>query len=285
MRVVLIPFLLAMSFGSVAVADDEVSPAALPAPPVLADNPAVAPEAFCEPALAKGQALMRGRHHVDAHLLAQTMGVLCARDADVWGILDAVALTHLEEHERAYALLESISLTPGPHLKRARLLASWVMVKGNLGHPADLGVGDGSRLAVFERIHSGRSPGARAAELSATLRQAVTSGYKRMEATDTKSPWVAGVLSTLVPGMGQAYAGSWQGAGVSLLLNGLFISATVELARNDLYFASATTGVAGSIFYVGNILNAVDLAKRYNEGATQGQRSELESLLIPEAQY
>ncbi len=239
----------------------------------------------CAPALAQGESLMRGQHHVDAHLLAQTMGLLCASDAHSWGILDAIALTHLEEHERAYALLESISLTPGPHVQRARILASWVMVKGDLGSPIDLGKGDGSRLAVFARIHSGRSPGKRAGELSTALQDAVTTGYAQMESADSKSPWAAGILSALVPGMGQAYAGSWQGAGISLVLNGLFAAATVELARNELYFASATTGVAGSIFYVGNILNAVDLAKRYNEGATKAQRDMLESLLIPEAQY
>ena len=249
------------------------------------NEPRFGEDRVCAPALERGEALMRNRHHVDAHLLAQTMVLLCSGDADSWNILDAVALAHLEEHERAYSLLESISLTPGPHLKRARLLASWVMVKGDLGKPAELGKGDGSRLAVFERIHNGRSPGSRAAELSGAMQYAVTTGYKRIQSADSKSPWVAGVLSTLLPGMGQAYAGSWQGAGMSLLLNGLFLSATVELARKDLYFASATTGVAGSIFYVGNILNAVDLANRYNEGATKEERGKLESLLIPEADF
>jgi hypothetical protein len=117
------------------------------------------------------------------------------------------------------------------------------------------------------------------------LRRAVRTGYARLEAVDTKRPWLAGTLSTLVPGLGQAYAGSWQGAALSLLLNGIFVAATVELAQHELYLASATTGLAGSIFYVGNILNAVDLARRYNEGATQGRRKELKSLLVPEAYY
>lgn len=246
---------------------------------------AVREDKVCAPALAQGKALMRARHHVDAHLLAQSMALLCASDSAPWTILDAIALTHLEEHGRAYALLESIAITPGPDLQRARVLASWVMVKGDLGKPTELGESEGARMAVFERIHSGRSPGARARDLSAALQYAVTTGYKRIENTDTKSPWVAGILSTILPGAGQAYSGAWQGAGMSLLLNALFLSATVELASKELYFASATTGVAGSIFYVGNILNAVDLANRYNEGVTKGERGNLESLLIPEAQY
>ena len=239
----------------------------------------------CVSGLRRAQALVRDGHHVDAHLVSQTMSLLCSDSAPAWNLVDAVALAHLEEHARAYALLESIALDPGPLAKRARVLVAWVMVKGDLGRPAEEDGIDGARVAIFRRIHAGRSPGPRLAELPAALRLDVTTEHQRLLATDTKSPWLAGILSSVVPGAGQAYAGSWQGAAVSLLLNGIFITATVELAQNDLYFASATTGMAASIFYVGNILNAVDLVKRFNEGATSKRRMRLENLLIPESQF
>jgi hypothetical protein len=98
-----------------------------------------------------------------------------------------------------------------------------------------------------------------------------------------RRPWLAGVLSAVLPGAGQAYAGSWQGAAVALVLNAALIGATAELATRRLYFSAAAAGTAASIFYVGNILNAADLAQRRNERASAPAREAMERLLIPEA--
>ena len=54
-----------------------------------------------------------------------------------------------------------------------------------------------------------------------------------------------------------------------------------ELAYNDLYFSAGATGLAVSVFYVGNILNAVDLAERRNEVASAPYRRALTELLLP----
>lgn len=80
-----------------------------------------------------------------------------------------------------------------------------------------------------------------------------------------KSPALAGTLSALLPGAGQAYTGSWQSGAMAFVLNALFLSATVELADKDLHAASLASGVVFSITYLGNILNAAESARVYNK--------------------
>jgi TM2 domain-containing membrane protein YozV len=121
---------------------------------------------------------------------------------------------------------------------------------------------------------------ARSARL-ATAGQA-RAAYARYRDAREKSPAFAGVLSALIPGAGQLYAGSLQAAAVTFVLNGLFIGATVELARDEHYFTAAAAGTAASFFYVGGIMNAVDLARRRNDIAQELHREALESLLVPE---
>src|SRR5690606_34632281 len=106
--------------------------------------------------------------------------------------------------------------------------------------------------------------------------------YERFERRHRKRPWLAGALSAVVPGLGQAYAGSWESAAVSFVLNGALIGATVELARRDFYAASTVTGLAGSVFYLGSVLSAADLARRHNQRAAEPERRALERLLLPE---
>lgn len=80
-----------------------------------------------------------------------------------------------------------------------------------------------------------------------------------------KSPALAGTLSAILPGAGQAYTGSWQSASMALILNALFLATTIELADKDLQAASLASGVVFSITYFGNVLNAVESARIYNQ--------------------
>lgn len=80
-----------------------------------------------------------------------------------------------------------------------------------------------------------------------------------------KSPALAGSLSAILPGAGQAYTGAWQSGAIAFVLNALFLSATLELADNDLPAAALASGVVFSITYFGNILNAAENARVYNQ--------------------
>ena len=91
------------------------------------------------------------------------------------------------------------------------------------------------------------------------------------------------MLSAILPGAGQAYAGSIESAAMAFVLNGLAIGATVELARRELWWTAALAGTVGSMFYVGNIGSAVDLARRRNELAQLPWDTDLRRALLPEA--
>lgn len=80
-----------------------------------------------------------------------------------------------------------------------------------------------------------------------------------------KSPVFAGTLSAVLPGAGQAYTGSWQSGAMAFVLNALFLSATLDFADHDLHAASLASGVVFSITYLGNILNATESARIYNQ--------------------
>lgn len=221
-------------------------------------------------------ALVHARRFADAHHAATDLRVQCG-DQDAWRILDDIALIRLED--RGYALLDLQRL----HTPAADVILAWAYLANHDDQAASVilpripeprraalqalaALGDEDRFAVAVR---GLDP--RALEL----------GHRYHEAR-VKSPALAGVLSAVLPGSGQLYAGSLQAAAVTFVLNSLFIGATVELARDRSYVTAAAAGTAASVFYIGGIINAADLARRRNRIAQQPYGDELEQLLVPE---
>lgn len=97
-----------------------------------------------------------------------------------------------------------------------------------------------------------------------------------------KSPLLAGTMSAVLPGMGQAYTGSWQSGAMAFFLNALFLSTTLEFAENDLHAASLASGVVFSITYLGNILNAAESARIYNQNYNTPQIEDEKAKRFPE---
>jgi hypothetical protein len=232
-------------------------------------------------------ALMQARRYADAHQIALTAGIFCPDpDRLRWRLGDAVALYLLDDRPGAEQLAASVAAGPSPALAvRANVLRGW-MAWGAHDHRA-LGAAitrlppePRGRLCLALQADEPAPP--QGCPLTAPD-EAVASALARYRtARVTRRPWLAGLLSAVLPGSGQVYAGSWQGAAVAFVLNSVSIAATVELARDQLYFASALTGTAASVFYVGSILNAADLAAHRNDVASAAPREELERLLIPE---
>jgi len=100
--------------------------------------------------------------------------------------------------------------------------------------------------------------------------------------TRNKNPALAGVMSAVLPGAGQAYTGAWQSAALALIINGLFTAATLDFANKNMYGATAASSVVLSITYVGNILNAVNSAKQVNNVKSGPSEVELKNTLFPE---
>jgi hypothetical protein len=255
-----------------------------------AQTDAPAPTLDCAHGATRVAALVREEYWVDAHLVAQTLDALCPTHPSsfVWRLWDAVALIKLDESPRARVLLGSVSQSSDPLMRQAaEVIHVWSLLAdgdqaafkhalARLEGPAR------TRLQVLSATQARRDIRPLLAGLEPPLRLEVDRVYRRYQRRHAKRPWLAGTLSAIVPGLGQAYAGSWESAAVSFVLNGVLIGATVELARRDFYAASTVTGLAGSVFYVGSILSAADLARRRNERAAEPERRELERLLVPE---
>jgi hypothetical protein len=234
---------------------------------------------------------LRARQFLDAHVLARTAAAYCAASAEaLYRRYDALALLGLDDLGRAREQLGPALGSDDPILRQDALaLHAWTFLRerdDDAFHRALQALPEAPRLRLRVLEHASDRDQARAlaAGLEPRLRAGALAGIDEVWAGEhTRRPWLAATLSAVLPGAGQAYAGSWQGAAVAFALNGLLISATVELAWKRLYLAASAAGAAASFFYVGNVINAADLATRRNEMAAAPARLALESRLLPEA--
>lgn len=97
--------------------------------------------------------------------------------------------------------------------------------------------------------------------------EAVLAGLDRAPPARRRSPAGAAVLSALLPGAGQAWAGDWQDAAAALVVNGLFAAGTVELARTEQVPGAVVLGLVGATFWGGNVMAATDSARRFDTRA------------------
>ena len=90
-----------------------------------------------------------------------------------------------------------------------------------------------------------------------------------------RSPLLAGVLSGLLPGSGQLYAGRVGDGLLALLVNAIFALGTYEAVVHETYTAAALLGSFGLGFYLGNIFGAVNAAHRQSRLDLQRYVSDL----------
>ena len=230
--------------------------------------------------------LLRARRYADVHHAALAVRVLCGRATpfDATRLLDDIALLRLDD--RTWALHDLQGLAAGGG-EPANVVLAWTYLDDGDREAAAvvlrrLPSPRAAALTAFAALDDRGEFGRRVRQIPDPLQHPARALGERYHTTRARSPGFAGVLTALVPGAGQIYAGSWQAAAVTFVLNGLFVTATIELARERYYFSAAATATAASFFYVGGIMNAVDLARRRNQLAQQPARDALEQLLIPE---
>ena len=107
----------------------------------------------------------------------------------------------------------------------------------------------------------------------------------KLETTPRKSLLLSGISSAILPGAGQAYVGNWQAAGLSLVLNAIFLGATLEFARNNLTAAAIASGTVFSVTYIGNIASSVEGAQAVNRANRADTEMELRNTLLPELRF
>lgn len=108
--------------------------------------------------------------------------------------------------------------------------------------------------------------------------------YNSFKSHKKKSPFVAGMLSALVPGLGKIYAGAY-GEGVSsfLLIGSLGAITAENWIRNGvLNWKTLVFGTIGMVFYIGNIYGSISSVKIYYEDFNHQQNiSILYNIHIP----
>ncbi len=103
---------------------------------------------------------------------------------------------------------------------------------------------------------------------------------------DRRSPVLAGILSAIVPGSGQAYSGHWVDAANAFGMVGVFGFATFlaysyESQQNGgRYVYTAVAGGITAVFHVSNILGAIKTAQYYSAKKKQDFMDGLKSKVM-----
>jgi tetratricopeptide (TPR) repeat protein len=92
----------------------------------------------------------------------------------------------------------------------------------------------------------------------------------------SKSPALAGLLSALLPGAGQAYCGRLRDGALALLVNGLFIWGAAEAGSRENFELAAALGLVELIWYGGTIYGAVNCAHKHELAEAARLRERLE---------
>lgn len=92
-----------------------------------------------------------------------------------------------------------------------------------------------------------------------------------------RSVAATGTMSALLPGLGQASLGRWGEAASALIVNGLLIGGTVEMARRELWAGAGLLAFFELGFYGGNVMSAVNGARRFNRRALEERVAPLEA--------
>lgn len=92
-----------------------------------------------------------------------------------------------------------------------------------------------------------------------------------------KSPLLAGTLSAILPGAGQAYVGHWSDALLAFGLNAAFFWGTYEAFERDEAVLGGFLLALDATWYFGNVYNAANGARRFNQS---GQKRFFENLEV-----
>ena len=98
--------------------------------------------------------------------------------------------------------------------------------------------------------------------------QALSNAALQYKNIPKKDPKIAGFLSSIMPGAGQLYAERQRDALVSFLLNGAFIMGSIEAINHGSYIVGGILLFFESVWYTGNVYNAVNDVHKYNTKRT-----------------
>ncbi len=250
-------------------------------------------EPACEggPARSHPLALYREGAYLAAYHLSATLRLICpsADAAAGWSLLSALSLAALDDVGRAARQLRALADQPGEQGARAGVALAWLYLRQADGAALETALGRlpaeaTARLRTLAELGSDAAFAERTRALPPALAvPALAAHGELLAARRTTRPWLAGLLSAVVPGAGQLHAGAWGSAAAVFAVNALLIGASAELFHRRLYLTGATAATVASMVYLGGIINAADLARRRNDAAARPARDRLDRLLVPEA--
>jgi hypothetical protein len=223
----------------------------------------------------RGQYLLSSTHY---SLLSTTPCPRYPRDKALFNY--ALSMLELEEMSEVNHTLQDLVETGSPRDKRNSLL-----LKSFIYSEADpqLDQADHFKLDLWRLRQTTPYPSLSAfSNLKKENQKDLSYLQSELLSAPQKKPWLAATASAILPGAGQTYVGNFQSAAVAFLLNSLFLATTIELAKKDLPVSAVASGLVFSVTYFGNILNAADAAKKYNESSRRAPEQNLRKSLFPE---
>jgi len=88
--------------------------------------------------------------------------------------------------------------------------------------------------------------------------------FDHYEKLPRKSPFLAAVMSALLPGSGYFYAEHYSDGLTAFLINALFIAGSLTAVHQENYAGAGIAGGIGLPFYVGNIYGSANAAQKWN---------------------
>ena len=85
------------------------------------------------------------------------------------------------------------------------------------------------------------------------------------EPNSYKSPTLGGVMSAVIPGSGQIYAGRTKDGISSFLINLLLIGGSIKAFKDNENVTGVSLATVGSFFYLGNVFGGVSAVEKYND--------------------
>ena len=157
-----------------------------------------------------------------------------------------VALSYLleENYDSARAVLDSV-----PNRGAAEYLRGWILMGQQ-------------KYAEAVKTFSSLAQNSDSSDVGGSLNYLLTRA-RQGEKIPYRSPFVAGLLSAIVPGLGRAYCGRWDDGLFSLIVVGVPASLAYTTYEKDKTFSAVMAAFAG-FFYLGNIYGSAKGAKIYN---------------------
>lgn len=139
-----------------------------------------------------------------------------------------------------------------PYTDDCRALIAWCFVGDGRWHEAAAAFGELAECYDLESLEHRQS-------------LVLVSQVKSAQTLPRRSPSLAAILSTVLPGAGQFYARQKGDSFFAALLNGLSIGLAVEAFSKGRVSTGIVASAIASTFYLGNIYGARNAAIRYNQ--------------------